>query len=181
MTIEQLHERYQTVCKLIEQAREERTTTAQDVQDHEQALQFIKDLVQSVQEQTHSKVSAIVTRCLGAVYDDPYQFRIELEQRRGKTEAFLVFERDGVVVDPSTASGGGVVDVASFALRLACILLHRPQVRRIMIMDEPFKFVDRQALPRVRKLLETLADELNFQFVLVTHIPELVCGEVVEL
>ena len=123
----------------------------------------------------------MVSRCLEAVFDEPYEFHLNFELKRGRTEARLSFVRDGVEVDPLTASGGGVVDVAAFALRLSCLMLAQPPLRRLLVMDEPFKYVSEEYRERIRVLLETLATEMGVQFVMVTHITELKTGTVIEL
>lgn len=132
-----------------------------------------------VQSLAHARISSVVSRCLAAVFDDPYQFGIIFEEKRGKTEAKIVFERQDLVVDPLSASGGGVVDVAAFALRLACLSLRRPQLNKVIFLDEPFRFVFRENLPRVQSLLVELSEELGFQFIMVTHLKELVAGNII--
>lgn len=150
--------------------------------DAEEAQKVLQLVAQTVQQQAHDRIAGVVTRCLEAVFpDDPYEFKILFEQKRGKTEARLVFEKRGNEVDPLTASGGGAVDVAAFALRVSCIMLSRPPVRRVLIMDEPFRFVSVRYRDRVRKMLEGLAADLKMQFVFVTHMEELKTGHVVEL
>lgn len=145
------------------------------------ALALAQQVAMSVQEQAHRQIADVVSRSLEAVFDEPYEFRIRFEQKRGRTEASLVFARDGVDVDPLTASGGGVVDVAAFALRLSALLLSRPPVRRLLVMDEPFRFVSVEYRERVGMLLERLADELDFQFIVVTHMEELKTGTIIQL
>lgn len=141
----------------------------------------IQAAAQMVQQQAHAQMAGVVTRCLAAIFDEPYEFRITFEQRRGKTEAVLEFVRDNNPVDPLTASEGGQVDVAAFALRLACLLLERPARRRLLVLDEPFRFIDKTNRPRLRALLESLAVEFSVQMVLVTHDPGLQIGKVIEL
>lgn len=145
------------------------------------AQSIMQGLAQEVQQQAHKKISGVVTRCLQTVFDDPYDFQIVFEQKRGKTEARLVFIKDGLEIDPMTAAGGGVVDVAAFALRLSCLVLSKPKLRRVLILDEPFKFVSAEYRPRLRALLEKLSQEMQVQFLIVTHIPELRFGKVVDL
>ena len=147
----------------------------------EEAQQILQAVVQTVQREIHTRVASVVCRCLEAVFDEPYEFRIHFERKRGQTEARLVFVRDGAEIDPISASGGGVVDVASFALRLACLMLTRPPVRRLVVLDEPFKFVSKGYRPAVRAMLETLSTEMGVQFVVVTHIDELRTGTVIDL
>lgn len=90
----------------------------------------------------------------------------------------MVFIRDGQEIDPMSASGGGVIDVAAFALRLACLLLATPRPRRLLVLDEPFRFVSAKYRPKIRALLLQLSEELGVQIILVTHITELQIGTV---
>lgn len=146
-----------------------------------EAQRAAQSIAQQVQQTAHGKVARVVSRCLSAVFETPYEFEILFEQKRGKTEAELLFKRNGRTVDPTGAAGGGVVDVAALALRLACMRLARPTVRPVLFLDEPFRFVDADNTLRVRLLLETLAEEMGVQFILVTHEPKLVAGTVVEI
>lgn len=178
--------------KIINEKRQERRTTKQQLEttteslsavsqkevDVAEALSFVQQVAQTVQQQVHNQIANVVSHCLSAVFDEPYKFCILFERKRNRTEARLVFERNGIEVDPLTASGGGVVDVAAFALRLSCMMLHKPVLRKILIMDEPFKFVSENYQDRVRILLETL---MGVQFIMVTHIPRLKCGSVIEI
>lgn len=145
------------------------------------ARRLLQAVAVSVQQSAHRQIGSVVSRCLEAVFDDPYEFRVDFVEKRGKTEAELRFDRGGMVVDPMSASGGGVVDVAAFAARLACLVLSRPPRRRLLVLDEPFRFVSRNLRPRIRRLIETLAEEMKVQFVLVTHDPQLVVGKVEEM
>jgi DNA repair exonuclease SbcCD ATPase subunit len=151
-------------------------TTAERVQE------IIQTVAQSVQELAHTRIASVVTRCLEAVFgDDAYEFRVVFERKRGKTEARLVFLRNGQELDPIEDSGGGCVDVAALALRLQSIFLARPPLRRVLILDEPAKFLSENHAPRFRALLEALAMEMQLQLILVTHNRKLVCGKVVDL
>lgn len=138
-------------------------------------------VAQGVQQRAHAMISRVVSKCLETIFCEPYEFQIVFERKRGKTEARLVFERDGMEIDPMTASGGGVLDIASFALRLAAITLTKPHSRRVLVMDEPFRFLSEEYREKTRDLLEDLAREYGFQFVMVTHIKELVCGKHISL
>jgi DNA repair exonuclease SbcCD ATPase subunit len=145
------------------------------------AQQALQEISQAIQQKAHDRIASVVSRCLSAVFDDPYEFNILFERKRGKTEARLVFVRDGREVDPISSSGGGVVDVASFALRVSSIMLSKPSLSKVVIMDEPFKFVSEVYRERVRDMLEMLSTELKIQFIFVTHMKELKTGTVIEL
>ncbi len=149
--------------------------------DVEEGQRITQGVAQAVQQQVHDRIAGVVSRCLEAVFDDPYEFQILFEQKRGRTEARLAFVREGMELDPMTASGGGVIDVAAFALRLACLMLIRPRVRHLVVCDEPFRFVSVEYRPRMREMLEGLAEDMEIQFVMVTHMEDLKMGTVVEI
>lgn len=147
-----------------------------------EAQKIVQGIALQIQTEAHNKIADVVSRCLEAVFgDDAYQFRITFEQKRGRTEASLAFVRDGVEIDPMSASGGGAVDVAAFALRVACLVLSRPPLRRVLFLDEAFRFLSLEYRPRVAEMIESLAQELEIQFILVTHSPELQIGKVYAL
>jgi hypothetical protein len=148
-------------------------------QEAQEALQF---LAQAVQQKAHERISQVVSSCLKAVFpDDPYEFQITFERKRGKTEAALTFRRGDLVVDPLSASGGGVVDVAAFALRIACLVLHRPRLSRMVCLDEPFKNVSAGYQDNVRLMLEQISKDMKIQIIQVTHNRALTLGKIIDL
>ena len=156
-------------------------STRQLIGNLEQAQVYTQQVALQVQTQAHDRIAGVVSRCLEAVFDEPYTFKLIFETKRGKTEARLIFERDGLEVDPMTAAGGGVVDVAAFALRLSCLMLSRPPLRRLIALDEPFRFVHEAYRDRMSSLLQTLSKEMDVQILMVTHIREMVSGEVLQV
>lgn len=166
---------------VFQAARAAYIAATDDEQEAGEVQKILQEVAATVQAKAHARIARLVARCLGAVFTEPYEFEIEFEQKRGRTEARLVFKRGVNEVDPLNASGGGVVDVCSFALRLAALVASRPARRKVLIMDEPFKHLSREYRPAVRGLLEGLAMELGMQFIIVTHDPALQIGKVVEI
>jgi len=166
---------------VLRRARQAVVDGEEELDATEEAQRVTQAIAETIQEEAHNRIAGVVTRCLATVFDEPYEFRIRFERARGRTEANLVFVREGLEVNPLDASGGGVVDVAAFALRLSALMLSRPARRRVVILDEPFKFVSAGYRDRVRAMLESLAPDLEVQFIFVTHIDELRCGHIVEV
>lgn len=167
-------------------AAAEEAAALQKLQEHSaavlQAQEIIQHVAQTVQEQTHARLAGVVSRCLEAIYgEEAYEFEIVFERKRGKTEARLVFKRDGNEVDPATSSGGGCLEVAAFALRLAALVLERPARRRLLVLDEPFRCVHKARAEQLRELLLALSKEMGVQIIMVTHSSELECGTVYDL
>jgi len=159
--------------------------TAMEAEDRlltaEQARVLIQQVGQAVQKEAHDRLAGVVSSCLTAVFDEPYEFRIAFDRKRNQTEARLVFVRDGMEVSPMDAAGGGVVDVAAFALRLSCLMLRRPSARRLLVLDEPFRFASQNYRQKIRQMIENLSERMHVQILQITHAPELVAGKVIEL
>lgn len=180
--VRQLSGKLATGKALVQLAKKELHAAQEHIANVQEAQQLLQHWAQAVQQQAHQRISTVVTSCLQAVFpDDPYTFSIAFERKRGRTEATLQFERAGMVVNPIDAAGGGVVDVAAFALRIACLVLHRPKLARVVILDEPFRFVSAQYLPNVRAMLEQLSEDLKLQIIMATHIEELSIGKVIAI
>lgn len=151
----------------------------QELIDLTKAHKILLAAAAELQDKTHTHVSTVVRRCLQFVFGPSYEFTFRFEIKRGKTEAVTVFTKDDEEFLPMLEEGGAIVDVASFALRLAALLISRPAPQRVLILDEPFKFVSEDYRDQVRDMLTTLADEYEVQIIMVTHIPELIAGDVV--
>lgn len=165
----------------VEEERSALEAAETAVVDAKQAQDILQHLVQGLQRKVHAKIANVVSSCLAAVFDAPYEFEIRFDRKRGRTEAVLLFTRDGLEVDPLTASGGGMVDVAAFALRVACLVMHRPSLSRILVLDEPFRFVSAAYQDNVRTMLEELASEMGLQILMVTHNKNMATGKIVRV
>jgi len=150
-----------------------RSTLKKSLRRSEDAQAIIQKVAQDTQSQLEIHISDIVSLAMETIFDDPYEFKIEFVVKRNKTECELIFEKDGVSIHPLSASGGGVIDTASFALRIALWTLMQPRSRNCIILDEPFKFLSKDLLPRASELLKELSEKLDLQFIIVTHLDEL--------
>jgi len=180
--IHELSFRLNSLKESIKREEKELIKAENTLKRTQDAQEILQHLAQAVQQRAHKKISEVVSSCLSTVFeDDPYQFHIEFERKRGRTEAHLRFLRGDLNVDPLTASGGGVVDVAAFALRIACLVLHRPRLSKVVVMDEPFKFVSAHYQDNVRSMLEQLSKDMGLQIIFVTHNNNLATGKIIEI
>lgn len=182
--VQELHSKY-LYCK--ERVKEEKAALAQATQEldnAEKALSIVQLVAQQVQESAHQQISSVVSRCIQAVFPDRgYEFKIKFERKRGKTEARLMFVREGLELEnPLGEAGGGVVEVTALALRLACLVLSRPKKQMLLVLDEPFKNVNGEEYQeRVGELLLTLSKEFGVQMLIVSDDDWLKIGKVIEL
>ena len=170
---------------LVEQVSREKAElehVRQKAEDLTAGQKIAQSVASGIQQQVHKRIAEVVTKCLVAVFgDQAYEFRVEFEEKRGKTEARLVFDKNGLLLNPLDASGGGMVDVAAFALRVAALVLCKPSRRRVLVLDEPFRFVGQRDQPSVRRMLETISEDYGIQIIMSTHISSLCTGKIIEL
>lgn len=138
----------------------------------ELAQAFIQQVAKDTQEQLRFQISDIVQLALDTCFPDEYKFTVNFEIKRGKTEASLLFMKDGIEIDPMDASGGGVVDLASFALRIAAWSLGKSD--NVIILDEPFRFLSKDLHPKAGLILRRLSEHLKLQIIMVTHSEDII-------
>lgn len=142
---------------------------------HSSALKaraVLQMVAKGVQEHLQGHFSKLVSMALESVFDNPYKFVVEFEEKRGKTECRLLFERDGYKIDPLTSSGGGPIDIACFALRVAFLIMSSN--RRVIILDEPFKNLRSTLHEAAGNMVKHLSEKLDIQFIIVTHLDDMV-------
>jgi DNA repair exonuclease SbcCD ATPase subunit len=120
-----------------------------------------------IQKEVKEYLDNLVSMALKSVLEDPYQFEAIFETKHNETECRLIFKRDGDERDPMDSTGGGAVDVAAFALRVAMqrMICNRSSI----LLDEPFRNVSADRHPFVVDLLETVSKKLSLQLIMITH------------
>ena len=163
------------LTKDIENYTQKEKQLNHDLKLLEDAQVFLQKIAQETQEHLRFQIEDIVNLALETCFPGEYIFQIKFEISRGKTEAELVFldQKTKRQIDPMNASGGGVVDLTTFALRIACYALERG-TDNVIILDEPFRFLSRDLQQRAGEILKTLSERMNLQIVMVSHIGEII-------
>lgn len=143
----------------------------------EEAATIIRHVAQQTQQQLEYQISELVSLAMFSVFDSPYEFELEFVQRRNRTEADIWFSRGGHRIDPVTASGGGAVDVAAFALRVALWNLAIPKTIPLLILDEPLKWLKGGDLPeKGANMMKEISERIGLQILMISHIPDQIEG-----
>lgn len=137
----------------------------------EKAMLILQEVGQAVQDKFRVKIEGLVSLALASVFDNPYSLSSKFTASRGKVVAVLKFDTGKGTIDPMTASGFGVVDVASLALRIS--LLCMAKTSRILVLDEPFRFLSKDLQYKAGQLIQDLSRRLKIQFIIITHSKEL--------
>ncbi len=155
--------------KGIEEKELELKQTNRTLHRHELAREVVREVGLKTQQQLQFHISDITSLALESVFNEPYQLKVEFVQRRNKTECDLKFVREDSEMDPLTASGGGAVDVAAFALRIASWSMAHPRTRATIIFDEPLRFLSVDNQEKASRMIKEISQRLGVQFIIVTH------------
>jgi DNA repair exonuclease SbcCD ATPase subunit len=132
-------------------------------------------VAEETQKKIEYQISNLVSLALSSVFPDPYEFKLRFVMRRNKTEADLLFIKRGNEGKPIDVSGGGALDVASFALRIAVWSI-KP-TNNVIIQDEPFHFLSRNLQAKCSQMIKMINQKKisgkRLQFIIVSHIPEI--------
>lgn len=137
----------------------------------------IRELIYVAVNQTQSQIkyhlSNLVSMGLGIVFPEKeYIFSIDFLTRRSQTECDFLLSEKGTenTGDPKYRNGGGVLDIISLTLRMACWSLSNAS--DTLVLDEPSKFVSKNKQELVVQMIRQIASELHIQCIIVSHIPE---------
>jgi DNA repair exonuclease SbcCD ATPase subunit len=163
------------IQKQLQETKELKKFSEKKLKLIEEAQIFLQKVAQNTQEKLKFQIEDIVNLALESVFPNEYLFQMNFNVSRGKTEAELVFQdkRTGQTIDPMEASGGGVVDLTCFALRISAFALESG-TDNLIILDEPFKFISRDLQDRAGEILKKLSEKMKLQIIMVTHIPEFI-------
>lgn len=160
----------------LSQAIASKNKIEKEISYSEKAQTIIQVVARATQEELEYRITEPVSLALAAVYENnPYKMSAKFEiTGRGTTECHLGFERNGNIIKPTEASGGGPIDIASLALRIGSWSLAQPRSRPVLILDEPFRWVSRNKMALAGQMLKETAKQLNLQIIFISHIEELI-------
>lgn len=133
----------------------------------ERARTIIQLVAKETQENLKYHISTIVSTALSSVDPDYPEFKVNIEIRRNQTECDLLFVEEGSESNPMDSSGGGALDVASFALRV-CFWSFKKN-RPTFFLDEPFKFLSPDLHEKAGEMVKMVSEKLGIQIIMVSH------------
>jgi len=162
---------------LIEHNKVNTTKEQKGLAHAEEALRIAQEAGQKVQEQVQHRLCKIVTQAIQGITNKPYRFDMDFKIKRGNPEVELVIYDGQHKLDLKDDIGGGIRDIADFALRIAALLADPTCPRKLFILDEPFKDIQKDLHSKVSELLLYFRDNLGIQFIMITHEEGLCIGK----
>lgn len=136
----------------------------------------LTEFAQQSQEEIKTSIEDLVTLALRSVFDREWSFKLYFERKRNDFTIRPVIVENGEEFDPKDELGGGAIDIISYALRVILFSLSDDanDYERVMILDEPMKFVGTgDTLSRAGSMIKEIAERLEIQTIMVTHDEEL--------
>lgn len=154
----------------IDRLSETISLDTKDARRHEKALEIVKQVGLATQKQLEYHLSEQVSLAMEAVFDDPYHLKINFMEKRGKTEAEILFCRRDMELPPIGFTGGGAIDIASLALRIAYLSMRQDRkVRPFLLLDEPFsRLKGENANKRALAIIQEISRNLGLQIIMVS-------------
>lgn len=161
----------------IESQRKNLFSKLESIKENIEILESVKVLLQNVseyaREQAKNKIEEIVTNSLQYIFDHNIEFKIEIDEVRGKPDAefYVISNINGeeIKTRPQDARGGGIIDVISLAIRIAMIQCGNLEINGTIILDEPAKHVSEEHILNVAEFLSQTTKILKRQIIMVTH------------
>jgi len=168
--LEQRKGKRQQLEQTIEKINKEIVTDKRQIIRHERALAIVKQVGLSTQKQLEYHLSEQVSLALEAVFDDPYKLKVNFQEKRGKTEVELLFCRRGMEFPPLGNAGGGAINVASLALRIAYWTMRQDKKSRpLLLLDEPFsRLKGEDANRRALAIVQEISKKLGLQIIMIS-------------
>lgn len=134
------------------------------------------DIIQKKAFETQNNIKLHITNIVNlAIESIPFEnkpdcFDLEFVYRRNQIECDFFYMENNQRLNPLRC-GGGLLDIVSFALRIACLTL-RKNKNNVILFDESFKNINdpdqkRELKYYVSEILKKLSDKLNLQFIIV--------------
>lgn len=133
--------------------------------------EFLQTLSDTTRKQIIDKISMIVTDALQKVKDPNLEFKMVLSTERNQIDLkFLI--KDTVTqneYDIINSCGGSIADIVSFPLRVSLLMKWEPELSKLLILDEQFKYVSLADQEPLAEFVSQLSNKLGLQTLLITH------------
>lgn len=180
MNIEKVKQKYYHLFETEKIKKEELQKVKEKIEQYNNQLSDLTDALQiaqtvglATQHNIKEYLDEMVTYIIQSIFGNNYQFCTDFIIKRNKSECELSLIKDGMKLSLLNSTGGGLLDIIMFALRISLLIMKKDKKANVIILDEPFKWVSKEYISPVCDLLKKISFDLKIQFIIVTHIAEL--------
>lgn len=140
-----------------------------------EAVKIIQEVAKATQQELECEISEIVTAAIQAIFKEAHSLKINFEMKRNKTEAeIFVQDEKGNALDLYNDDGGGLIDIVTFSLRLACWRIKADKTSAIFLFDEPWKNLSKKFRPAAMQFMKDISSKMGAQIIMITHVPDFI-------
>ncbi|MEM4067223.1 MAG: ABC transporter ATP-binding protein [Candidatus Micrarchaeaceae archaeon] len=130
------------------------------------AIRYVDSVKQEYILQTINTIKKTINDALSIVFGPEFKFDLVLDTSGKKSKIVPQIEKPEGTFTVSNL-GGGLTEFISLLIRISLVILYK---RKLLILDEPFRFLDKKK----KRLVLDLLLNLDIQLIMVTHDLELI-------
>ena len=140
---------------------------------YKKATEVLYTVIKLSQNRFKQDIETLITSMLQTIFGKEFKFYIEYTESRNEINCNFYVKENDRLLDMFYMVAGGAIDVISFGLRLVILLMIKPPLEYVLILDEPFHFLSADKLKLMSVLLKRLRHDFNIQFIITSHQKEL--------
>lgn len=173
--ISQCMGKFEGMKNLEAQLTEDIKSANSEINYLEKASEFLIDFSEETRRNMKNKIESLANSALKIVFPNKRIVFKLIPQKTSRGVNYNTYaETDGVIDPLLDSKGGGVKDIISICIRISYLRMLKSKLRQILILDEPFKNIDKVRLQIAIDWLRKVSKEFGIQFIIITHIVELV-------
>lgn len=157
------------VERQLKDARARHASLTEDAEVLELTQQLALALEGQWRKAFEASLEEVVSDGLTLVFGESMYLHIQSGVKNGASAVSFTIETSWGETPIINSVGGSAVELVSFLLRLMVVLSHRPELRKVLLLDEAFGGFNEENVPHVAKLLRQLVDETGMQIIFVTQ------------
>lgn len=153
-----------------EQERQTQMKALMQANDRVQAGDFVRDILNRLQQKEHERAVGVYEQLLGAFLSDvlPGERKIVMDLHADRGAPGLdIFVRKDPHSPLEDSFGGAATNLLSTGLRLVALL--RSGQRRFMVLDEADCWIKPDLIPRYAAIVSQMSRDLNVQVLMISH------------
>ena len=149
--------------------RSEDQSLCRRIDDLEKISLLLRTCGESISSRLSQVFEGLVTFALRQIYGGAYSFELKFDLKNRARVVEPLVDDGYIKAPPDLTRGGSLKDLVSVVFRIIFLLLYRPNLRRVLVLDECFAGMSENLVPRVAQFLGTVCERTGLQILLVTH------------
>lgn len=158
------------IIKQIGKLKTEIASNTAEVEKWIEARRVVSEVMRLTQKSLAEYIESAVTLAIQSVYQDrDYRFVVEYVPRKNRTDVELKIQKGNrEPYFPKEEQAGGLLDIISFALRVVVWSIQPKRSRPILVLDEPFRFIQSQ-IHVAGRMLKEVSRKAGLQVLMVAN------------